>query len=186
MIGFSTQGILSLIWQISPVTITRISVVFGLAVFTPLFLVAGWQDYREQAISGVVCLAIYVLLALHALLCWGLVFLIPIVLCAVLTFREKELSLFGQADFLILAHFLTAYAGREAVLYQLFVAGLIWLGCLIIWLVLYKVPGEGKTYFQIKRKNITAAVMIPALPSYAISVLLTAIVRIPLAYMFYY
>lgn len=178
-------GLLEGVWSLPAEVITLVSIGFGVLAFSPLFLIAGWQDLKHQEIDGIVCLAITVALLLHSLLCWGVIGFAVILVLSSCVFRSKELELFGQADFLVLAHYVSAYAGRDAWLWQFTVASIIWLGTLFVFLVIYKVPGEGKNFFQIKRHDFKAKVMIPVLTSYSWAVAIAAVIRLPLSILFY-
>lgn len=143
-----------------------------LLIFTPLLIVAGLQDRKTTYVKGEVCLLLGAALFLNAMYLSGM-WLTPIVviLFLILTFAPVELKIFGQADFIIVCHFLTGYGFTANSVVWIMIAGIIWMVCLLVHVIIYRgLNGE--------RWRPFSGVMIPAIPSYAASVLFVSIGRV--------
>lgn len=142
---------------------------FNLFYMVPLFAIAGYQDNKEHEISSWICAAICLGLIFHAGF-WG-VTVISLVICLVCTFFTLgpiDIKIFGQADFMMVAHFLTIYTGTSTGLFLMLIAALLWLLCLSIHLLFYR-DESGNRW-----KPFTG-MMIPALPSYAASMTIASV-----------
>lgn len=141
----------------------------------PFWLLAAKQDYKTCEVSGYLCIIISILNLLYACLFTNLLSVIIILIFIYFTFRNKELPLFGQADFLILGSWLfssfTPTSGDGLMLLHSF----IFLFALIFYCAIYK-DKDGNRWQRGK--------MIPMLPPYAVSLALIAIVRYPISIYF--
>lgn len=148
------------------------SAVYGLVLFTPCFLWAGWQDAKSHEIAEVTCLLIGAELILHALFFSGSwTALLLVVICLFFTFGPIEFDIFGQADFLMLVHFLTAFTFTATGVLTIVVMGVVWIVCLDVHLVRYR-DEKGERWRPFKGQ------MIPAIPSYSVAVAISSVLRV--------
>lgn len=138
----------------------------------PLFAVAGKTDKKTHEVAGGVCIVILCLLLCHAICLTGSVWpTVLVLLCIFFTLGPIEFTSFGQADFLLLAHFFTAYTWTSTGLSLMFIAGIVWICCLGVHVSTYR-DQYGNRWRPFK------GIMIPAIPSYAVSMMIMAIARI--------
>ena len=148
------------------------SYVLGTALLTPFWLIAGYQDLRRHDIDTKICLVIMVITAIRSLLFIGTGPFLVVLLLAYFTFREKEIALVGQADFMMLAHWITAPFTFSTGTMVMLVSSVIFLVCIIVYVILYRTP-EGKRWHR--------GMMMPIVPPYAVSVSIMLLYQYPLS-----
>lgn len=160
------------IFEFNNLQLLQASAWFGLLLFTPMFIWAGVQDYKNSEVIELTCIGIGLLLLVHSLLFSNSpLAVILVVVCAFFTFGPVEFSIFGQADFLMLAHFITAFTFTPTGMMSMVGMGVLWLLCLCAHLIVFR-DADGKRWRPFK------GVMIPALPSYAAAVSLSSVLRV--------
>ena len=143
----------------------------------PFWLLAGYQDLKRHEISNWVCLLIMVTTGIHALAYNGIGVAIAVAILAYLTFREKEIMLVGQADFVMVAHWMTASFVYHTGAGMMFVSSIVFLLCIIVYILVYRTP-EGKKWHR--------GMMMPIIPPYSVTVLLMTFYQYPLSRILFY
>lgn len=178
MLDFLANGLLVYYAVTDVQTLITLGYVFGSVVQLPFWIVAGVQDWKSHEIDDWVCKVIMFLTALHAVLFagWGQFFVTLV--CAFFVFREKEIELIGQADFVMFAHWLTVYWTAHCSGCGMFVvASLIFLLCLVLYMAVYK-DKNGKRWRR--------GMMVPVLPPYSVSVVVSTILQYKLGLYFFW
>lgn len=142
----------------------------------PFWLIACEQDYKRNEIDNYLCICIMFATIVHAFLfgCIGLGFVDC--LLAYFTFRPKEIALVGQADFMMVAHWVTAPFVMGHGSGVMLVSSVVFLICIFSYLVVYR-DKDGKRWHRGK--------MVPIIPPYAITVVLMCIYQYPVSLLFY-
>ncbi len=177
MLDFFTTPILSYIVSISPYEAIGWSCIWSTGICLPFWIIAGVQDWKHHEVSGWVCLCIFITLFSHALFMSGIFNAMFVALLAYFTFREKELKYFGQADFAIFAHWWTAYFCYHEGFMQVFCVSLVFLLTLGVYILIYK-DENGERWHHGK--------MMPMIPPYAVTCVICAVARYPIAIRFFY
>lgn len=138
--------------------------------FLPLWIAAGLQDRKRHEVAGPICMAICLGCAVFGMIFDGLVAVLITMLCGFFVFSSHEIECFGQADFLVLNHFFVVYGYNTTGLMLSIIAGVVWLVCLLGHLVIYK-DKDGKRWVPF------SGTFIPAIPSYAVSVVIMTFLR---------
>lgn len=163
--------ILGNLLQMNSLNMLHASALFNLVAFVPLFLLAGYIDYKCHEVPGTLCLGLALLLAVHSVLNGGSSWsVIIVIVCLFFTFGPIEFTTFGQADFLIVAHFITGCTLTTTGMTLVVISGVVWLVCLFVFLFFYR-DKEGK------RWQPCNGMMVPALPAYSVSVLIMSVLR---------
>lgn len=158
------------IFGLNTLSLLTCSAIFNIA-FCMAFIMAAESDRRIHEVTGVNCLIIGTLLLVHAVMLGGSPFaIIMICICLAMTFGPLEIAAFGQADFLMLAHFITGYTWTSTGMSLMLIAGIVWLTCLCVHLCIYK-DKYGNKWKPFK------GVMIPAIPSYTVSIVVVEVLR---------
>lgn len=146
---------------------------YMLIILTPLWLLAAYEDHKTHSIPEYLCIMLAIAITINAFLFNSILALVFVLSLLYFVFREKEIDVFGQADFLIVAHFITGYRTiLNFGIYFIF-AGICWLVCIIIYLIYIRI------HDNVVWKPFSG-IMIPAIPSYAFCVLIMSIVHYPL------
>lgn len=173
MADFFLNGLASYYCWADVETLMFWSFIVGAALPTPLWVIAGVQDWRCHEVSGYVCVGIMLCLAAHAIFFTGWLYLAIIAFCAYIAFRDKEIALVGQADFVMLAHWITAHMTvHNSGVGVFMMASLLFLVCLLVYMLIYR---------DKDRKRWHRGMMVPVIPPYAVSVVLLALVEWPLS-----
>lgn len=143
----------------------------------PFWLIAGYQDLKRHEISNGICLLIMAVTGVHALLFNGTGVASVVGFLAYLTFREKEVSLVGQADFMMLAHWMTASFVYNTGSGVMLVSSIVFLLCIVVYILVYRTP-DGKKWHR--------GMMMPIIPPYSASVLLMTFYQYPLSRILFY
>lgn len=163
--------LLEMFTQYSGDCIFRIGTVIGSILFSIVWVVAGYFDYKRHEVPGYLCLCITISCAVFGALFDGLYAVILTLAFSVFIYRREEFSKFGSADFLIFNHFYLGYGRFPNAAASTLLAAFIWLFCLIAHLAMYR-DENGNKYKPFSNQ------MIPAIPSYAASVAVTSIIRL--------
>lgn len=148
------------------------SCIYNIFLIAPLFTVAAIQDAKYHEVENSLCIALGGSILIHA--CLFSTSIIPalfVIACLIGTFILPEIERFGQADFLLIAHFMTGYTNTLTGTTLLIGAGIIWLLCLLVHALTYK-DEEGRRWKPFSHT------MIPAIPSYSFSIAIVNILRI--------
>lgn len=142
----------------------------------PFFMIAGRQDKRTHEIDGLVLLVIGILTLMRGILFINLATLLLTGPVLYLTFREKEIPLMGQADFILLEHWiLSSFCFGSGELLMV-VESVIFLVCLLVYT---------KTYRDENGKKWKRGKMVPLFPPYVVTVCIMAVVSIPFGILAY-
>lgn len=142
----------------------------------PAFLLAGKQDWKRSEIDGWTLLFIMSCTFAHALLFVSWFVAAVVAIFAYFAFREKEIALIGQADFVLYAHWLTASFCYSTGSGMMICASIIFLVCIYIYLQVYR-DADGKKWHRGK--------MVPLFPPYAATVTLLTVLQYPISKAFY-
>lgn len=142
----------------------------NLVCFFAPFVVAAKQDHDSHEISGTLCLGITILLTVYNIAFNGILGAVISVAVAFFVFRSKEFAAFGQADFLLLGHLYTCYGMDGVGRAILIVACVVWLLSLAGYLVVMYIR-TGVRWHPFK------GIMVPAFPSYVVSMAIMAVLR---------
>lgn len=146
-------------------------------VTVPFFVIAGKQDAKRHCIDGVVLLTIHALTMLHALMFINVVVTLVCGVVAYLSFREKEISIIGQADFILLAHWIFSPFCYSTGTGLMVVESFVFLVCLLVYTKTYR-DENGKPWHRGK--------MVPLFPPYTVTVCIMAVLSIPVGLYCYY
>ncbi len=167
------------VFGLNSLQLLQVSALYNLPVVI-LLSIAGVQDNKKHEVSGYLCLAIGALILIHAVLFSNSVIFILIAgFCFGAVFCSKELDYFGQADFLIIAHYFTSYTFTSVGFIFVALAGGVWLVCLFIFLHFYRDEFGDKW-------KLGGGILVPAIPSYAASSMVTEVLRILLTSRLFY
>ena len=157
----------SLLWSYLLVTV----------LLCPFWVLAGYQDLKRHEIDNWVCLVIMAVIVVHELCFNGVGFMLIALLITYATFREKEIALVGQADFMMAAHWLMAPFTYSTGVGVMLVSSIVFLLCIFVYILVYRTP-EGKKWHR--------GMMMPILPPYAAAVVLLTVYQYPLSRIMFY
>ena len=153
--------------------------VISLAIVTPIWIMAAKEDYKFHSISNLLCVLLACIIFIYALFFNSILSALLDVFIYYFVFRKKEIECFGQADFLIIAHFLTGFCTILTTAIYIVIFGCIWLCSIVLYLI----------FIRIKDKVIWkpfSGVMVPAIPSYALAVTISSIIYYPLIHWLFF
>lgn len=148
--------------------------IFNLLIVVPLFCIAGYQDYKSREVSGIMCLLLAIAIFVHSILfSKSFIHIILVLVCIFMTFGPIDFWFFGQADFLILAHFITGYTCTSTGNTFMLIFCFLWLLFLFIAIARYRDENG-------MRWKPFSGIMMPAIPTYAQALVISAILRVVL------
>lgn len=157
--------------------VVAISCVLAWVVPLPLFIKAGKQDKQTHEIDGVVLLAIGLVSTLHCLLFIGLLATAAMGVVMYFCFRKKEIPIFGQADFILLGHWLSSSFCYDTGEGLMIVESFIFLIALGVYTQTYR-DKDGNPWERGK--------MVPLFPPYTTTVVIMVFLSIPVGILCYY
>ena len=153
--------------------------VISLAIVTPIWIMAAKEDYYYHSISNLLCMVLAVTIFLYAILFNSILSSLLDILLYYFVFRRKEIEYFGQADFLIVAHFLTCFCTILTTEIYIIIFGCIWLCSIILYIV----------FIRVKDKVVWkpfSGMMVPAIPSYTLAIIISSITYYPLIHWLFF
>ena len=176
MLDFLTTALFMQYDILDGYTALLVSYVVVIGIPLPLWIAAGVQDYKTHEIGTPLLVCIMLLTFAHALLFVNPIVAAIILVMAWLAFRQKEIPIIGQADFVLFAHWVSASFCFHSGAGVMLVSSCVFLICIIIYLAVYRdVQGRGW-----KPKK-----MVPLFPPYSATVLIMFFVQLPISRLFY-
>lgn len=172
MLEFLSQGVADYFMWLNLDTLLLLSYLVGTVLPMFLWVAAGFQDWKTHEVSGYVCAAVLALCAVHAAIFSGWFYVLVTAVCAYFTFRSKEIKLIGQADFVMFAHWTTAYMTVQRSGVAIFlIASVIFLIAIFVYTRVYR-DKDGNKWRR--------GMMVPIIPPYTVSVCVMTLIQWPL------
>lgn len=168
-------GALEKYFGLSSTDVTMASAWVNFFVFSIVFLKAAYFDQKSHIVPENICARIAIYLLLYNAFFVGIFGTLIALLVTILTFSDKEIEVFGQADFLIMGHAFTCCLFNDLTLYSMLALFSSWLLCLCFYLAFYR-SADGRKWKPFK------GMMMPAFPPYAGAVILGSALRVLLIY----